>query len=167
MADALTVPHAVAALVLAIAGLAKLYSPAAAARAAGLGRSAIRCYALGEVALGLWALVAASAVASGLLAAAYAAFAGLTVVLARRGAACGCFGSESGPASPIQAVLSGALALVAGLCAAAGTHGAAWIVQQPATTAAVLVIGVAGAVYGVVLAYSELPPLWRSWSPVA
>ena len=165
MADALTVPHAVAALVLAIAGLAKLRSPASAARAMGAGSSAIRVYALGELALGLWALVAAGPVASGLLAGAYAGFAGVTVVLARRGAACGCFGSEQAPASPIQSLLSGALALVAAVCAVAGSHGAGWILQQPAATAVVLVVGAAGAVYGVVVAYSELPTLWRSWSP--
>jgi hypothetical protein len=165
LADALTVPSAVAALVLCIAGVAKLRSPEAAARAVGVGPAAIRAYALGELVLGLWALVAAGPVASGLMAAAYAAFAGLTVMLARRGAACGCFGSDRVPASPIQSLVSGALALVAAAGAAAGAHGAAWILQQPPATAAVLVLGGAGAVYGVVLAYSELPLVWRSWSP--
>ncbi len=165
MADALTAPQAVAALVLCVAGLAKLRSPAAAARAVGAAPQAIRLYAAGELAVGLWALVAAGPLAAALMAVVYAGFAGLTLMLAHRGAACGCFGSEHSPASPIQSVLSGALAVVAALSAAAGAHGAAWIVHQPPTTAAVLVLGTAGAVYGVVLAYSELPLLWRAWSP--
>lgn len=165
MADALTVPQAVAALVLIIAGVAKLRSPGAAARAVGATPTAIRAYALAELLLGGWALVAAGPLASGLLAAVYCGFAGLTLVLARRGAACGCFGSEQAPASPIQSLVSGALALVAAAGAVAGAHGAAWILQQPPGTAAVLVLGTAGAVYGVVLTYSELPLVWRAWRP--
>jgi hypothetical protein len=127
--------------------------------------AAIRAYALAELALGVWALVAAGPIISALMAAAYAGFAAITATLARRGAACGCFGSEATPASPIQPLLSGALALVSALSAIAGSHGAAWILHRPPATAAVLMVGIAGAVYGVVLAYSELPLLWRSWSP--
>jgi hypothetical protein len=167
LAGALTVPHAVVALVLIVAGAAKLRSPAAAAHAVGAPPPAIRAYGLAEVALGAWALLAAGPVASGLMAAAYAGFAALTVMLARQGAACGCFGSERAPASPIQSLLSGVLALVAAAGAIAGVHGAAWILQQPAATAAVLVVGTVGAVYGVVLAYSELPLVWQAWSPAA
>jgi hypothetical protein len=49
--------------------------------------------------------------------------------------------------------------------AVAGAHGGGWIAGRAAPTAMVLVVGLAAAVYAVVLAYSELPGLWRSWSP--
>jgi hypothetical protein len=164
LADALTVPQALAALVLGVAGLAKLGSPGAAARAVGLSRPAIRAFSVGELALAGWALVDGGAGGSAAMAVLYAGFAALTLRLARAGAACGCFGAEQAPASPLQSVLSGALAAVCGAGALAGAHPATWILQRPAPTAVVLVLGVAAAVYATVLAYSELPQLWLSWS---
>jgi hypothetical protein len=165
MADALSIPHAVAALVLCVAGLAKLRSPGAAARAVGLGPASIRAFAAFEVALGAWALLAAAPEGSALMAAVYAGFAVLTLVLSRAGAPCGCFGEERAPASPIQSLVSAALALVCAVCAAGAPHALGWILSRPAGTVTVLVLGTAGAVYGTVLAYSELPLMWRSWSP--
>jgi hypothetical protein len=165
LAGALTVPLAMAALVLAVAGLAKLGSPGAAARAVGLSRSAIRALAVGELGLAGWAVVDGGAASSAAMAALYAGFAVLTLRLARAGAACGCFGAEQAPASPIQSALSAALAATCAVGAVAGAHPAGWILERPAPTAAVLVMGLAGAVYATVLAYSELPQLWRSWSP--
>jgi hypothetical protein len=165
LANALTVPHAVAALVLCVAGLAKLRAPAAAARAVGFAPHLIRAFATFELALGAWALVTASPASSALMAALYAGFTALTVALWRRGASCGCFGSERAPASPIQSLLSAALALAAAACVAAGPHAVGWILGRPPGTVTVLVLGLTGAVYGTVLAYSELPLLWRSWSP--
>jgi len=41
----------------------------------------------------------------------------------------------------------------------------AWILERPPGSVAVLILGTAAAVYGTVLAYSELPRAWRSWSP--
>lgn len=165
MADALTVPHAVAALVLCVAGLAKLRSPGAAARAVSVGAVGIRAFATGELALGVWGLVAVAPAGSLLMAALYAGFAALTLVLSRRGAGCGCFGAERAPASAIQSLLSAALAAICVACAIAAPHALMWILDRPAGIATVLVLGTAGAVYGTVLAYSELPLLWRSWSP--
>jgi hypothetical protein len=165
LADALTAPTAVAALVLAIAGMAKLRSPVSAARAVAISPVSIRMFALAEVTLAVVALVVAGPVAGWLMAAVYAGFAWLTLVLARRGRACGCFGSERGPASPIQSLLSGALAVVAALGAASAAHGAIWLIHRPTATAMVLVLGTAAAAYGVVLAYSELPVLWSAWRP--
>jgi membrane associated rhomboid family serine protease len=55
---------------------------------------------------------------------------------------------------------------VAVLSAAGGAHTAGWVLARPLGTVAVLIMGAAGVVYGIVLAYSELPQLWRSWSPV-
>jgi hypothetical protein len=96
----------------------------------------------------------------------YAGFSVLTLRLARAGAACGCFGAEESPASGLQSVLSAALSALASLSALGGAHAAGWIAQRPPGTLAVLVIGAAGLVYAIVLAYSELPPRWQSWSPV-
>jgi hypothetical protein len=167
VANALTVPHAVAALVLCVAGLAKLRSPAGAAGAVGLAPGPVRVFAVAELGLGAWALADATAVASLLMAGLYAGFAALTLGLARAGESCGCFGARGSPASPLQSLLSIALAGASALAAGGGTHAAGWIFGRPPGFVTLLVLGTAGAVYGIVLAYSELPLLWRSWSPVA
>lgn len=164
MADALTLPHAVAALVLCVAGLAKLRSPAPAARAVGLPGAPVRAFAAAELALGAWALVSTAAVASALMAGLYAGFALLTLRLASAGESCGCFGTQDNPASGLQSLLSATLAGVAALAAAGGVHATGWILGRGPGFVALLGSGTAGAVYGVVLAYSELPQLWRSWS---
>jgi hypothetical protein len=165
VANALTVPHAIAALVLCVAGVAKLRSPTPAARALGVAPGLVRAFAAGEIALGGWALLAGGALPGVLMAILYAAFAATTLVLARRGAACGCFGADDTAASGLESWLSGGLAAVAGAGAIAGAHAGTWIVHRPAGTAAILVLAAMAAVYAVVLAYSELPLLWRSWSP--
>jgi hypothetical protein len=38
-------------------------------------------------------------------------------------------------------------------------HGLRWIAGQP-----VLVLGIAGSVFGIVVAYTELPRAWSAWS---
>jgi hypothetical protein len=164
LADALTGPHALAAVVLCIAGLAKLRSPATAAAALAVRPALIRSFALFELALGAAALLSPAPALSVLLAVTYAGLAALTLGLARRSAACGCFGEGEMPASISQSILSAALALVCVAAAASQPHALGWILGRPAGTAAVLVVGTAGAVYGTVLAYSELPLAWRSWS---
>jgi hypothetical protein len=164
LADALTGPHAVAAIVLGIAGLAKLRSPATAAAALAVRPALIRCFALLELGLGAAALVSPAPALSALLAVTYLALAALTLVLARRSAACGCFGEGQTPASISQSILSVVLALVCAAAAVLAPHALGWILARPAGTAAVLVVGTAGAVYGTVVAYSELPLAWRSWS---
>jgi hypothetical protein len=52
-----------------------------------------------------------------------------------------------------------ALVAVAAVASARAPHGLAWLVARP-----VLLIGIAGAAYAVVLAYTELPILWSAWS---
>jgi hypothetical protein len=170
LGSALSGPYAVAAAVLCVAGLAKLRAPASSARAlAGLGwavgPSTIRAYAVVEVGIGAWALISPGPLASALLTCVYAGFTVLALVLWRRAGTCGCFGASGAPATPLQAGLS---ALFAVFCAAAiGTspHGLSWALGRPLGSAAVLVLGTAGAVYGTVVAYSELPQAWRAWSP--
>ena len=166
MADVLTGPLAVAALVLVMAGVAKLRAPAPAARAlrelgVPAAAPAIRAFAAGEVALGVWALVNAGAVEAIGLACCYAVFAMLALLLARRRAACGCFGESDFPASRVQALLSGVLAVA---CAAAAIWPPHGVLDRAAGQAVVLVIAIAGSAYAMVLAYTQLPVAWSAWS---
>jgi hypothetical protein len=170
MAAALTPPFAVAALVLCVAGLAKLRSPAGAARAlvvAGLPapRTLVRVGAAVEVAIGAWALARPSAITAGAMALLYGGFCGLSLLLARRRASCGCFGDDDAPASPVQSALSAALAAVAVAAAALGVHGVGWALRSAGAAAAlVLAAGIAAAVYAAVLLYTALPQAWAAWS---
>jgi hypothetical protein len=157
---------AVAALVLVIAGVAKLRAPApavAALRELGLPVMAppIRAFAAGEIALGVWALVAPTSIVAIALACCYATFAELALMLARRRAACGCFGEGDSPASRVQALLSAVLSLA---CAAAAVWSPHGLLDRPAGQAVVLVIGIAAAAYATVLAYIQLPAAWSAWS---
>jgi hypothetical protein len=164
VADVLTGPHAVAAVVLGIAGLAKLRAPGTAAAALAVRPILISCFAVFELALGAAALGSAAPVLSVALAVTYLGLGAVTLGLARRSAACGCFGEGETPASISQSILSAALALICAASAATGAHPLGWILGRPAGTAAILLVGTAGAVYGTVVAYSELPLAWRSWS---
>ena len=165
MAGALGVPELVAAFVLCVAGVAKLRAPGGAARAVGADPRLVRLFAAGELALGALALAAGGRVLAAVMAALYAGFAVLTLRLARAGQTCGCFGAQQSPASPLQSALSGTLAAVCLLAALAGPRSLDWILERSPGGVTVLGLGTAGAVYGIVLAYSELPQLWRSWSP--
>jgi len=158
LADALTVPQVVAALVLCAAGVAKLRSPRTAATALGVPVGLIRAFSIYELALGAGAL--GWTVLSPLLALTYAGLAALTFVLARRAQSCGCFGEGDAPASGAQSVLSLGLALVS----VAPAHGVGWLVDRAPGSAVVLVLGVVAAAYGIVIAYSNFAPAWRAWS---
>jgi hypothetical protein len=167
VAAALTAPLAIAALVLFVAGASKLRSPAHAVNAlasAGIPSRAVivRPLAGGELALGTWAFVAPGRGAALALAAVYAAFAGLALVLAARSAACGCFGESDAPATRGHALLSVGVAAV---CGAAAIWPPASVFSRSLAIAAPLAIGVAGAVYATVLAYTQLPGAWNAWRP--
>jgi hypothetical protein len=174
MADALTPPLLVASAVLMVAAVAKLWAPAGAAgalvtlgvpvRRAAARLVAVRAFAVGELGLGIWVVLWPSRVACGVIAALYGAFAVITLLLARRRAACGCFGAEGPPASAAQSVVSSALALVALVAAVAGVHGAGWVLDLPLGRAAVLAVALAGATYGAVIAYTVAPVAWHAWS---
>jgi hypothetical protein len=168
VADVLTDPFAVAAIVLAVAGVAKLRAPRAAVaalREAGLPASTwlVRAFACFEVALGVWCIVSPGGPAAIGLACCYAAFAALALLLARRRAACGCFGENEAPASMAQAVISAVLATICVLAAIRAPHGVGWVLDQGAGNALVLVIGIAGSAYATVLAYTQLPGAWAAW----
>jgi hypothetical protein len=166
MAAALTPPFTVAALVLCVAGAAKLRSPAGAARALqALGLPALVApLALAELTVGIACVVVPGRLSAVALGCAYAMFCAVATVLARRGAGCGCFGELDVPASGAQALLSGVLAGVAILAAVVAPHGLGWLLAQSPGSAMVLLLGTAGAAYGAVLAYTELPRAWSSWS---
>jgi uncharacterized membrane protein YphA (DoxX/SURF4 family) len=165
-----TPPLVVAALVLCVAGVAKLRSPGAAVAALStLGirvpRLLIRALAVLELALGAFVALDPVRVASAVVACLYALFAGLSLALASRRANCGCFGEQDAPASVLQSLLSGALALVA-IAAAIWppSHGIGWVLGHDLPLAAALFVGIAGAVYASVVAYTDLPPAWTAWS---
>jgi uncharacterized membrane protein YphA (DoxX/SURF4 family) len=162
---ALTPALFVAAAVLCLAGVLKLRQPAAAERAvSALGLPSdpllVRSLAAVELSVGVLAIVAGGRSAAAGVACMYLLFAAVAALLARRDVSCGCFGEDRTPASAFQAGLSGAFAVVAVLAALSGTHGLGWaLAQGPA-----LPIGIAGAVYATVLAYTELPAAWIAWS---
>jgi hypothetical protein len=169
MSAVLTPPLLVAAGVLCVAGALKLRSPAPAVRAVSLlGLRAapflIRLLGAVEVGLGVWALIAGGRVAAAAIACAYAAFAVIALLLARRQASCGCFGEDRTPASPLQSLLSAALAAVALASALAGAHGLGWVLDRGPGPAATLMIGIGGALYATVIAYTDLPAAWSAWS---
>jgi hypothetical protein len=169
-ASVLTVPVAAAALVLVVAGLGKLRSPAAAIgalRSAGLfgGTVAVRLAALGELALGGWALSVGGRAPALVMAGAYAGFACLGSVLARRASACGCFGDAGGLASGWQASVSVGLTLVCGAAAVAGSRSLMWWVGRGSPLEAVeIAVATCAGAYAVVVAYLELPGAFRAWS---
>jgi len=172
MAAILTTPIAVAAIVLAVAGAAKLRSPAGAARAlaaAGVPVSvpgaAIRLFATCELALAAFVLLDPGRGACSLLAATYAGLALMAGALARRGAACGCFGEDDAPATAAHAGVSAVLAIVALAGVAWPAHGIAWLLAGTPGVVAPLTLGIAGATYATVLAYTELPSAWSAWRP--
>jgi hypothetical protein len=169
MRSALTPPLIAAACVLCVAGAAKLRYPGGAARAlAGIGMPVgayfVRGFAAFELVLGARCMVAPSSASAAALAGVYAMFAGLTLLLARRRAACGCFGDDHAPASALQSLLSATLALIAALAAIVPPFGVGWVLAGDPWFVAVLVVGSAGAVYGTVVAYTELPRAWSAWS---
>ena len=169
MADVLTGPFAVAAIVIAVAGIAKLRAPAVATAALyelGLPGAVWIARVLGaaEVALAVWCLVDPGLAAAVALGCCYLAFALASLALARRRAACGCFGEHEQPASLGQSAISGALAAVCFAAAAATPHDGAWVLSRPSGQAVVLALGIAGCAYAVVLAYTQLAAAWGAWS---
>jgi hypothetical protein len=165
---ALTPPFLIAALVLIVAGVAKLRAPqppAAATRALGLPVRAwmIRIFAGLECAVGAVALAGIDGAAIA-LAALYGLFTVLSVLMVRQRLSCGCFGDPDVPASNLGALLSAACAGVSLAAIAWKPHGIGWVIGQTPATAATTLIGIAGAAYAVVIAYTELPLAWAAWS---
>lgn len=168
----LTGPVLAAAVVLALAAPAKLRRPALTGNAlAALGlpssRELVRALGVGELVLAGWVLVAPSAPALALLAAAYAAFAGFVAAALRRGtplASCGCFGRPDTPPTRTHLVL----VLGAGLACAAAALGAAGAVAALGTGASPVQHVVAdGAWWGAPLLASVAVLTWLAWVALA
>jgi hypothetical protein len=83
----------------------------------------------------------------------------------RRGAACGCFGGDDTPATAAHVWLSAALALAAAAGVAWPPRGTGWLLTGSPGVAGALALGIAGAAYATVLAYTELPEAWSAWRP--
>jgi hypothetical protein len=169
LSETLTAPLLIAATVLCAAGASKLRSPAPAVHAfAALGLPAntvlVRAAAACELALGAWCAIDPWRPVAVAVACLYAVFAGAAAVLTRRRSSCGCFGEDDSPASLWQSMTSAALAALALAALLSGAHGLGWVLARPASDAAVILIGTAGAAYAAVLAYTELPQAWASWS---
>ena len=153
-----------AAGVLALAGAAKLRSPAAAAvAAAGLPVpvSLVRALGAGEVALAGACIVhpsSATAVALAVVYLAFAAFVGRQLRRADGAAPCGCFGDETAPASGWHLALDLAAAAVS---IAAALAPPSWdAVAANGAGAAALIVGVGACIYLAYLAYTALPIVW-------
>jgi hypothetical protein len=164
MIDVLRGPLAIAALVVAIAAVAKLRAPETAASALATlrlpgGRGLVRAAAALELVLGIVCVGWPGRWPAAALAGAYGVFTGAAVLLARGRASCGCFGGAG--ETPVTGAHAGLSALLGATCAAAA------VFPPPAVLAGgsvALVVGVVGAAYAVVLAYTELPAAWSAWS---
>lgn len=164
MTQALAPPFVVAALLLCVAGALKLRSPWVAARALRVSPWAVRGLACGEIALAAACALDPSRPLAAALAAVYGGFSVVAVVLMRRGVPCGCFGDNDLPVSLAHVIASELLAAVALGAAVVGPHGLGWVLGQPAPTAAVLMVGIVGALYATVALYTQLPAAWAAWS---
>jgi hypothetical protein len=165
---ALTAPFLAAAGVLCVSGAAKLRSPRAAVPALALLRLPprawlVRAIAAAELSLGAIALAAPGRVVALVVAGAYAGFAVVALRLVSLRAACGCFGESRTPASPVQAALSVVIAGAATAAALWPPGGLGWVLGRSAGAALTLALGLAGCIYGLVIAYTQLPGAWAAW----
>ena len=118
-------PFLAAAGLLVVAGVPKVVDPlplVRALRTAGLpaGRHIVRAFAVGEVLVGVWALVAPGRLGAALVATAYLVFTAFVGWVVARGGvlgSCGCFGKPDTPATRTHLVLTAAGALTAAVVA--------------------------------------------------
>ena len=138
--DALAGPFYAVALLLAVAGGFKAMRPQAtvgALRAVGLPASSplVRVIGVGELVVGVGAVVTGWPPLAALVAVAYAAFAGFVWAALRRGVpiqSCGCFGTDDLPPTRIHLVVDIAAAVVAAAAAVTRVEGiGAVLAEQP------------------------------------
>lgn len=166
-------PVFAAALLVAVAGAAKVARPASARvalRAAGLPSAAAMVRALGlvELVLAGTVLFVAGRVGGALVAAAYLAFAAFAAHLAhhsRRAVPCGCFGSSSAPVGRLHVVLNLAIAAV-GLAAMADPPDRLTDVVVATPWAGVPFLGFTAVLAGLLLvAFTVLPEVLAAMKP--
>lgn len=155
-------PYLAAAVLLAVAGAAKVRDPGDLATAAPVGPGVVRVLAAVELVLGVVAVVRPSTVAAAAVAASYVAFATYVVWLRARGgplATCGCFGAVD--TAPTRAHVVVDLALAAAAAGVAAGPVAGWLPEvladQPGAGWPLVLTAVAIAL----LAYGVLSPLAR------
>jgi uncharacterized membrane protein YphA (DoxX/SURF4 family) len=174
----LSPPFAVAAVLLVLAGIRKLASPAGIVAA--LDRLGVRwpspsarAVGVGEAMLGAGALLAPGTASAAACAGAYALFA-LALVRLRgadgAGLDCGCFGasapiSVAGRAGKrIQIALDALASVVCAAAAAHPPHGIAWLLERSPLQALTLAIGLTASVYCAYLCFTLLPGAWSSYA---
>lgn len=169
--EALSGPFVVACALLAAAGAAKVWKPAATAAAlesAGLPRSPTLARGLGlaEIAIAIAGLAFGTALAAGAVAAAYLSFAVFVIMMLGRHdrqASCGCFGRDDTPPSVVHLVVNLAAAAIAvGVVLAPVGSLRSILAGQPLGGATFVVY----AALGTYLAYLALTVLPRTLAPI-
>jgi hypothetical protein len=148
-------PYLAAALLLVVAGAAKVHRPGDLGTAAPIGATGVRVLAAFEAALGVAAIAHPTTLAAAGVAVSYLGFAGYVLWLRARGnplATCGCFGAVDTAPTRAHVLVDVGLAIAAAGVAASSTHGwlpdvlagepgAGWPLLLAAATIAVLAYG--------------------------
>jgi hypothetical protein len=164
VSQALTPPFLVASLVLCLAGVAKLRAPATAAAALGLRPWNVRVFAGIEFAIGAICALHPTRAGAWVVAAVYAMFALVAVVLMRRRVACGCFGNDDFRVTRAHVIASELLAALAAATTFVTPRGLGWLASQPIPVAVSLAVGIGGAGVAIALVYTTAPRAWATWS---
>jgi hypothetical protein len=149
-------PYLAAAVLLVVAGAAKVRDPGDLATAAPVGSGTVRALAAGELVLGVLAVVRPSTVTAALVALSYVAFAAYVLWLRTTGgplATCGCFGAVDTAPTRTHVAVDVALAVSAAAVAVgdvggwlpdvlAGQPGGGWPLVGTAAAIALLAYGV-------------------------
>jgi hypothetical protein len=162
---------AASAILLVVAGAAKIASPymaQASLSTAGLPVPllGVRAIASGEVAIGTAALLEPSPLTALAAALAYGVFCLFTVRLMRmaaEGIDCGCFGGAGSEVSRIHVVLNAVAFTVCAAAAAWPPPGPDWVFDRSPLTAVAVCIGIAAAAYASFLAFTVFPRAWQSY----
>jgi hypothetical protein len=147
----LAAPYLAAAALLVVAGGPKIADPlplVRALRSVGLpaGRGLVRAFAVGEVGIGLAAMVQPSRTTALLVTALYVGFTAFVgLALARGGVleSCGCFGKADTPPTRAHLVLTGLLAVAAGALAVAPPPDPVWTGTTLTSAASIVLVGFA------------------------
>jgi hypothetical protein len=147
----LAAPYLAAAALLVVAGGPKIADPLPLVRALRsvalpAGRGLVRTFAVGEVAIGLAAMVQPSRTTALLVAALYVGFTAFVgLALARGGVleSCGCFGKADTPPTRAHLVLTGLLAVAAGALAVAPPPDPVWTGTTLTSAASIVLVGFA------------------------
>lgn len=153
----------VAALLVLLAGVAKLHRPRATREALAwthpLATATVRSLGGGEIALALVVLAVGGRGAFGMLALAYGGFIAVAVRQRRAGRGCGCFGMPAGRVSPVHLVADGVAVLAGGAAAVLAVPGVPAVLPDgfvPAVASVLLLVTAAGLGRLVLTALPEL-----------